>query len=96
MAAFEPFTAFGEAYEKAASTIVNSSISHLVSVLSPVIVIGITLYIMITGYMVVAGRIQDPISDILIKLTKWVIISWIALNASTITNYLISGVNGLL
>lgn len=66
MAAFKPFTALGEAYEKAASIIVNSSISHLVSVLSPVIVIGITLYIMITGYMVVAGRIQDPKTQLVI------------------------------
>lgn len=95
MAAFNPFKELGQAYEQAANSLVNNSISTLISQLTPVITTGLTLYILITGYMVVAGRIQDPISDILIKLTKWTIIAFIALNAGTITSYLIGGFNGL-
>lgn len=95
MAAFNPFQELGQAYEQAANSLVNNSISTLISQLTPVITTGLTLYILITGYMVVAGRIQDPISDILIKLTKWTIIAFIALNAGTITNYLMGGFNGL-
>ncbi|KIF91615.1 hypothetical protein NX88_11375 [Neisseria meningitidis] len=95
MAAFNPFKELGQAYEQAANSLVNNSISTLISQLTPVITTGLTLYILITGYMVVAGRIQDPISDILIKLTKWTIIAFIALNAGTITSYLMGGFNGL-
>lgn len=95
MAAFEPFQALGEAYEKAANAIISSSINNLIGQLIPVITVGLALYVMITGYMVVAGRIQDPISDVLIKLSKWTIIAFLALNAGTITNYLIGGFNGL-
>lgn len=95
MAVFQPFQELGKAYEQAANAIVNSSIENLIGQLTPVILLGITLYIMITGYMVVAGRIQDPISDILIKLSKWTIIAFIALNATTISGALIGGFNGL-
>lgn len=90
-----PFETLGTSYEQAANTIVNSSISNLISALTPVITTGLVLYIIITGYMVVAGRIQDPISDVLIKLSKWTIIGFIALNAGTITGGIISGFNGL-
>lgn len=91
----QPFETLGNAYEQAANTMVDGSISNLISTLTPVITSGLILYIVITGYMVVAGRIQDPISDILIKLSKWTIIGFIALNAATITSAFIGGFNGL-
>lgn len=90
-----PFEALYDEYFKIADKIVSSSITNLIDALTPVITAGIILYIMITGYMVIAGRIQDPISDILIKLTKWSIVAFIALNASTITTYLIGGFEGI-
>ena len=94
-AVVNPFESLGKAYEQAANSIVNGSISNLISALTPVITTGLILYVVITGYMVIAGRIQDPISDILIKLCKWTIIGFIALNAGTITGGIISGFNGL-
>lgn len=94
-AVLNPFEGLGSAYEEAAKAIVQSSIPALINSITPVISVGLALYVMITGYMVVAGRIQDPISDILIKLSKWTIIAFIALNAGTITGYLITGFEGL-
>jgi Type IV secretory pathway, VirB6 components len=89
------FEGLGTAYEEAAKAIIQSSIPALINSITPVITVGLALYVMITGYMVVAGRIQDPISDVLIKLSKWTIIAFIALNAGTVTTYLIGGFEGL-
>lgn len=94
-AVLNPFEGLGSAYEEAAKAIIQSSIPALISAITPVVTVGLILYIMITGYMVVAGRIQDPISDIVIKLCKWSIIAFIALNASTITDGIIGGFEGL-
>lgn len=90
-----PFESLYNKYYSVADSIVQSSISNLISALTPVIFVGLTLYIAITGYMIIANRIQDSIYDIVIKVVKWCFIATIALESDTITNVLIGSANGL-
>lgn len=86
------FSAIGSAWESAAQSLVSGSIASVIAAVTPVITTGIAIYFMITGYMVIGGRIQEPIGDILIKATKLIIVATIFTQAGSIV---VNGVNGV-
>lgn len=89
------FSAIGNAWESAAQSLVSGSIANVISALTPVITTGIIIYFMITGYMVIAGRIQEPIGDVLIKATKLIIVATIFTQAGSIAVNAVNGVEGM-
>lgn len=89
------FASIGETFTNASNSLINGSISHIIGQLTPVVTTGVIIYFMITGYMVLAGRISEPISDVCIKGFKIALIAAIALNAGNITSYVIGSVNGI-
>ena len=86
------FSHIGQAWESAATSLVSGSIANIISAITPVITTGIAIYFMITGYMVLAGRIQEPIGDVLIKATKLIIVATIFTQAGSLA---VNGVNGI-
>ena len=89
------FRHVGEMLESKISPIISSSIGNIIAAITPVITVGVIIYLLITGYMIIAGRIQEPIGDIMIKGVKIVIVATLALNANTITTTIIGGINGI-
>lgn len=78
------FESIGETWESAAKNLVDGTISNIISSLTPVITTGIIIYFIITGYMVIAGRIQEPIGDVLIKAFKLTLVATLFTQAGTI------------
>lgn len=89
------FSAIGEAWESAAQSLVSGSIANVISALTPVITTGIAIYFMITGYMIIAGRIQEPIGDVLIKATKLIIVATIFTQAGSLAVNTVNGIEGM-
>ena len=85
----------GNKFEQAITPLVSSSIQNVITSITPVVTVGVILYLTITGYMILAGRIQEPIGDILIKGIKIIIVATLALNAGAVMNTVVSGINGI-
>lgn len=85
----------GNMFEQAIAPLVSSAIQNIITAITPVVTSGVILYLMITGYMIIAGRIQEPIGDIMIKGVKIIIVATLALNASTVMGTVVSGINGV-
>jgi type IV secretion system protein VirB6 len=89
------FASFGDTFTQASNTLVNSSVSHIIAQITPVVTTGVIIYFMITGYMVLAGRISEPIGDVCIKGFKIALIASLTLNAGNINTYIFGIVNGI-
>lgn len=85
----------GNKFEGVTQALISQSISAIINEITPVVTIGVIIYLMITGYMIIAGRISEPISDILIKGIKIILVATVALNANTIMKVAVNGINGL-
>lgn len=57
--------------------------------------LGITIYVMFYGYMVLAGKIQEPIPDFVWNLARFAIVLGVLSNMGTYTTYVNDAVHGL-
>lgn len=89
------YQTIGEKFENATQALITQSISSIITEITPVVTTGVIIYLLITGYMIIAGRISEPIGDIAIKGTKIIIIATIALNTGQIMSVVVGGINGL-
>lgn len=89
------FNAIGTALEQASTSMISTSVSSIISAITPAVTTGVIIYFMITGYMVLAGRISEPIGDVCIKAAKIAIVSTLFLSTGGIMSYVVSGVNGI-
>lgn len=85
----------GEKFENATQILVSQSISSIITEITPVVSTGVIIYLLITGFMIIAGRISEPIGDIIIKGIKIIIIATVALNTGKIMSVVVGGINGL-
>lgn len=85
----------GKMFEQAIAPLVSTAIQNIITAITPVVISGVILYLMITGYMIIAGRIQEPIGDIMIKGVKIIIVATLALNSATVMNTVVNGINGI-
>lgn len=93
--AMDIFTTMGTAFEAAIGSFVSTTSSNIISIISPWVLLGVTIYFLITGYMVMAGRISEPLSDIMIKGAKIAFIAMVGLSTGDFMNYVANGFNGL-
>lgn len=91
----EIFSKIGGIYETATASFVDGAASSIISTITPVVTTGVIIYFMITGYMVIAGRISEPIGDVLIKCFKIGLVATLCLSIGGITNYVVGGMNGI-
>lgn len=85
----------GNKFEQAITPLISSSIQNIITSITPVVTVGVILYLTITGYMIIAGRVQEPIGDILIKGIKIIIVATLALNSGTVMSTVVGGINGI-
>lgn len=89
------FSIIGNTFESSISSFVSSTSSGVISTIAPWVLTGVTLYFLITGYMVMAGRISDSLSDILIKGSKIALVAMVGLSTGDFMNYVAGGATGL-
>lgn len=58
-------------------------------------VLGITIYVMFYGYMVLAGKIQDPMPDFIWNLARFAIVIGILSNMGTYMTYISEAIHGI-
>lgn len=61
--------------------------SNLIPTITPILIVGLTLYFVLKGYLAMTGRSQDPIMEILIHGFKVALIAYIFLNTGNFINY---------
>jgi type IV secretion system protein VirB6 len=93
--AFTTFTVLAQNIDGATASFVTEKAAGVISAITPVAIAGVAIYISIFGYMVMAGRIQEPFSDFLIKCCKIIIIAAFALNAGNYANWVVGSINSL-
>lgn len=81
--AFNVFTLVGTAVDQATATYVTDISTAVITAITPVVIAAVTLYIVVYGYLVITGRVQDPMRDMFIKGIKIAFIVSIALTAGT-------------
>lgn len=92
------FTAFGyvgRQIDNATQAFVSDNAGAIIGAITPIAVTGVGIYLAVFGYMVIAGRIQAPFSDFMLKSVKIILIAAVALNASNYTNWVVGSINGL-
>ena len=60
---------------------------NLIPTITPILIVGLTLYYVLKGYLAMTGRSQDAIMEILIHGFKVALIAYIFLNTGNFINY---------
>jgi len=89
------FRFVGDSLTNLAEGYIEMASSGLASALGPVAVVGVTLFITIYGVLVIAGKIQMPFQDFVVKAGKIAIIAAIALNAGNYMEWVVGSIQGL-
>ena len=61
--------------------------TNLITAVTPILIVGLTLYYVLKGYLAMTGRSQDAIMEILIHGFKVALIAYIFLNTGNFINY---------
>lgn len=89
------FEEFGYSFQQSISTFAEGTSSALIDNLGIPITMGLTIYFLCKGYLVMAGRIQDPIPDMILSYGKIALIAFFALNSGNFIGYVLPAVRGL-
>ncbi len=89
------FTTIGTTFESAISGFTATTASGVIGMIAPVVLIGVTLYFTITGYMIMAGRISEPLADVMIKGAKIALIAMVGLSTGDFMTYVVGAATGL-
>lgn len=89
------FRFVGDSLANLSSNFIESASSGIIAAFTPVALASITLFITVYGYMVIAGKVSDPLPDLIVKLVKFALICGFALNAGNYTTYVVGALQGL-
>lgn len=89
------FQFIGETVDAALNTYVNVTAGNVISAFIETAILATTLYYIMNGYMMIAGRIQAPFYAFLLSAAKFVFISALALNADTYLEWVVEAIRGL-
>ncbi|MDR0564684.1 MAG: type IV secretion system protein [Azoarcus sp.] len=89
------FEYIGTTVESAMSAFVTSGIGNVIGVITATATAGVTLYFVLMGYMIIAGRIQAPFEEFVLKCVKIAIVAFFALNAGNYSGYVMGGIKSI-
>ena len=89
------FEAAGTSIDGAVDAFVTTASSNVIAGIAGLILAGVTLYITIYGYMVMFGKVQEPLTDFFIKAAKIVLIIVFALGTGVYQGNIVDGFRGL-
>jgi type IV secretion system protein VirB6 len=89
------FQFIGETVNAALNTYVNVTAGNVVSTFEATAVALTTLYYIMNGYMMIAGRVETPFHTFLLSAGKFVLISALALNADIYLEWVVESIRDL-
>lgn len=89
------FHYIGTMFDNATATFVSSKSASLIAAITPMAIAGIGLFITTYGYLIMAGKIQEPFKDFVFKCAKIIFIAAFALNTANYLHYVVEAINGL-
>src|SRR5512143_2971700 len=88
------FQTLGGSLDNATATFVTDVVNRTIHTIYPWALASITLYVTFYSFMLMTGRLQEPLWDGLIKCAKIVLISALALNADTYLTWVVETLKG--
>ena len=89
------FTFIGETVTNATTTFVEPAATALMFKVQMLALVGVTLYLTLTGYAIATGSVETPFMTFLKQCTKILFIGYFALNADEYHNQVVTAFNGL-
>ncbi|MCO6521229.1 MULTISPECIES: type IV secretion system protein [Snodgrassella] len=89
------FEEMGKVFQESSTHMIGSAVSNIISAITPAVTTGVIIYFLMTGYMVLAGRISEPIGDVCIKAFKIALVAALCLSTGGIMDYVVGGINGV-
>lgn len=89
------FQSMGETIDNATQTFVVQVSTDIIAMITPWAISGVSLFITFYGYLLIAGKIQEPFYDFLIKCVKIGLISTFALSAPNYWEGIVATLQGL-
>ena len=89
------FATFGEGIRSSLTNFAEAASGQIASEIAIVVYTGVLLYFMIRAYLLMTGRIEGAIPDLVTQCAKIVLISFFALNAGNFATYVIPAVYGV-
>lgn len=89
------FQNIGGALDNATATFVTDVVANTIAIITPWAIGGLTLFIVLYGYMLMLGRVQEAGTSGLIMAGKVLFVGLMALNADIYLNWVVSGLQGI-
>ncbi|MGR6830954.1 type IV secretion system protein [Aliivibrio wodanis] len=89
------FSYIGKTIDNFTSDFIVSGIGGLIGAISPLIMMGVTLFLMFKGYLQIFGKTDDLARDTVILGIQVITITTLVLNVDNYTFYIIDGVSSL-
>lgn len=89
------FQFVGETVENAINAFVSPAATSVMNVVGGSVLIGVTLYLAITGALIIAGYLSNPFWDVVKQCVKIAFIGAIALSAGNYMDWVVGGINGI-
>ena len=89
------FESFGSDFSATVSGFAESTSAALIDSLLLPLSIGLTIYFVCKGYLIMAGKIQDSVTDLCLTCGKIALIAVFALNAGNFVSYVLPAISGL-
>ena len=88
------FASIGETLENGVAGYGEQISGALITSLGPVIYIGVSLYFLMRGYLIMSGRSQGALGDLAITAGKIALVSTVGLNSGNFVSYGLGFLNG--
>lgn len=89
------FQFIGESVDAALISFVMATAAEVIAAIMPIATLGVTIYFAIMGYMLIAGRLQNPAGAVMIQGIKFLAISALALSVSGYNTWVVDVIRGL-
>jgi type IV secretion system protein VirB6 len=73
----------------------SGTVASLCAILAPVVITGITIYVILIGYAVMRGEASDPLHSSLWKACKMALVCGVALSAGAFNTHIVGSLNGI-
>lgn len=89
------FQFIGESVDAALISFLMVTAAEVINAIMPIATLGVTIYFSIMGYMMIAGRLQNPAGAVMIQGVKFIVISALALSVGGYNSWVVDVIRGL-
>lgn len=89
------FTDIGTEIESTLQAFYSAAASNVAGAIGVIAISSVTMFVAIYGALVIAGKIQMPFQDFMVKAAKIIIVAAVALNAGNYMSWVVGAVQGL-